>query len=35
MKHYAGDREFTFDESIVSRTTVLMLEIKEITAKKC
>jgi uncharacterized protein len=35
MKHYAGSTEFTFDESVVGRTTVLMLEITEITAKKC
>jgi uncharacterized protein len=35
MKHYAGSTEFTFDESIVSRTTVLMLKITGITAKKC
>jgi uncharacterized protein len=35
MKHYAGDNDYTFDESSVSRTTVLMLEITEITAKKC
>jgi uncharacterized protein len=35
MKHYAGSTEYTFDESVVSRTTVLMLEITEITAKKC
>jgi nitroimidazol reductase NimA-like FMN-containing flavoprotein (pyridoxamine 5'-phosphate oxidase superfamily) len=35
MKHYAGNSEYSFDESIVIRTTVLMLEIKEITAKKC
>ena len=34
MKHYGGDREFAYDEKVFGRTTVLRLEIKEMTGKK-
>jgi hypothetical protein len=34
MKHYAGDQEFTYDEKVMGRTTILRLEITEMTGKK-
>lgn len=34
MKHYSGRTDHSFDEKTTDRTTVLMLEITEITAKK-
>jgi nitroimidazol reductase NimA-like FMN-containing flavoprotein (pyridoxamine 5'-phosphate oxidase superfamily) len=34
MKHYGGNGEFTYDEKVFGRTTVLRLEIKEMTGKK-
>jgi uncharacterized protein len=35
MKHYSGTADHSFDDKVAERTTVLMLEITEITAKKC
>ena len=35
MNHYAGEGEYRYDEKIVNRTTILRLDIKEITGKKC
>jgi len=35
MKHYSGRTDHSFSEKVTDRTTVLMLEVKEITAKKC
>jgi nitroimidazol reductase NimA-like FMN-containing flavoprotein (pyridoxamine 5'-phosphate oxidase superfamily) len=35
MKHYGGDKKFTFDENVLKRTTVLALDISEMTGKKC
>lgn len=34
MKKYAGNREFSYDEKITDRTTILRLDITEITGKK-
>jgi nitroimidazol reductase NimA-like FMN-containing flavoprotein (pyridoxamine 5'-phosphate oxidase superfamily) len=34
MAHYAGNREFSYDEAVISRTTILKLEITEISGKK-
>ncbi|MEI6048455.1 MAG: pyridoxamine 5'-phosphate oxidase family protein [Bacteroidota bacterium] len=35
MKHYAGEGEYLYDEKILDRTTILRLDVKEITGKKC
>jgi hypothetical protein len=35
MKQYGEDKKFTYDEKVLSRTTILKLEIKEMTGKKC
>jgi nitroimidazol reductase NimA-like FMN-containing flavoprotein (pyridoxamine 5'-phosphate oxidase superfamily) len=35
MSHYGGKSEFTYDEKVLARTTILSLEIKEMTGKKC
>ena len=35
MSHYGGGREYTYDENVLARTTILCLEIKEMTGKKC
>jgi uncharacterized protein len=35
MKHYGGDQNFTYDEKVLERTTILRLEITEMTGKKC
>ena len=35
MSHYGGSREYSYDDHILDRTTVLCLEIKEMTGKKC
>jgi len=34
MKHYGGDHEFTYDEKVFGRTTLLRLDIKEMSGKK-
>ena len=34
MKHYGGEREFTYDEKVFARTTTLRLKIIEMTGKK-
>jgi nitroimidazol reductase NimA-like FMN-containing flavoprotein (pyridoxamine 5'-phosphate oxidase superfamily) len=34
MRHYAGDRDFTYDENVLARTTILRLDITEMTGKK-
>jgi nitroimidazol reductase NimA-like FMN-containing flavoprotein (pyridoxamine 5'-phosphate oxidase superfamily) len=34
MKHYGGEAEYTYEESVLGRTTVLRLDIKEMTGKK-
>ncbi len=35
MHHYGGENEYTYDENIINRTTILRLVIKEMTGKKC
>jgi uncharacterized protein len=35
MAHYGGQREYTFDVKVLARTTILCLEIREMTGKKC
>jgi uncharacterized protein len=35
MKHYGDDVEYLFDENMIERTTILCLDIKEITGKMC
>jgi nitroimidazol reductase NimA-like FMN-containing flavoprotein (pyridoxamine 5'-phosphate oxidase superfamily) len=34
MKHYAGDQNFTYDDKVFDRTTILRLDITEMTGKK-
>lgn len=34
MAHYAGDKQYSFDSGILMQTTVLRLEISEITGKR-
>jgi nitroimidazol reductase NimA-like FMN-containing flavoprotein (pyridoxamine 5'-phosphate oxidase superfamily) len=34
MKHYGGDQKFTYDEKVMARTTILRLDITEMTGKK-
>jgi hypothetical protein len=34
MKHYGGEQEYSYDENVFDRTTVLRLDIAEMTAKK-
>ena len=34
MKHYGGDKSFTYDEKVMVRTTILRLDITEMTGKK-
>ena len=34
MKHYAGEREFEFDLSLVGRTTIMKLVVDEISCKE-
>jgi nitroimidazol reductase NimA-like FMN-containing flavoprotein (pyridoxamine 5'-phosphate oxidase superfamily) len=34
MKHYGGDQNFTYDEKVMARTTILRLDITEMTGKK-
>jgi len=35
MKHYAGDHNFTYGDEVLTRTTILRLDITEMTGKKC
>lgn len=35
MEHYGGKNEYIYDEKVLERTVILMLEITEMTAKKC
>jgi nitroimidazol reductase NimA-like FMN-containing flavoprotein (pyridoxamine 5'-phosphate oxidase superfamily) len=35
MKHYAADQNFTYGEEVFARTTILRLDITEMTGKKC
>ena len=35
MSHYGGSGEYSYDDHVLSRTTILCLEIKEMTGKKC
>lgn len=35
MTHYGGEGEYIYDEKVLERTTILRLDIKEITGKKC
>jgi hypothetical protein len=35
MSHYGGPRDYSYDDNVLSRTTILCLEIKEMTGKKC
>ena len=34
MAHYGGEKEYTYDENVLLRTTVLCLDIKEMTGKR-
>jgi uncharacterized protein len=34
MKHYGGEKEFSYDEKVMQRTSILQLDIKEITGKR-
>jgi hypothetical protein len=34
MKHYGGENEYIYDEKVLGNTTVLSLDIKEMTGKK-
>lgn len=34
MRHYGGDQDFTYDEKVMARTTILRLDITEMTGKK-
>ena len=35
MKHYGGDKNYSYDDKVLSRTTILKLDILEMTGKKC
>ena len=35
MKHYGGDKKYSYNELVLSRTTILRLDIIEMTGKKC
>ena len=35
MRHYGGDREYQYDSKVLERTTILRLDITEMTGKKC
>ncbi|HZK61118.1 MAG TPA: pyridoxamine 5'-phosphate oxidase family protein, partial [Anaerovoracaceae bacterium] len=35
MNHYGGEWEYSYDEKVLERTTILRLDITEITGKKC
>jgi len=34
MKHYGGDRKYSYDDKIFEETTILRLDIKEMTGKR-
>lgn len=35
MRHYGGEQEYSFDDEVFERTTILRLDITEMTGKKC
>jgi nitroimidazol reductase NimA-like FMN-containing flavoprotein (pyridoxamine 5'-phosphate oxidase superfamily) len=35
MRHYGGEKEYSFDDEVFERTTILRLDITEMTGKKC
>ena len=35
MSHYAGEMEYSFDEKLIEKTTILRLDIVGMTGKKC
>lgn len=35
MKHYGAAKKYSYDDNVLSRTTILRLEITEMTGKKC
>jgi hypothetical protein len=35
MKHYEGDKNYSYDDKVLSGTTILKLDIIEMTGKKC
>lgn len=35
MRHYGGDMEFSYNDKVFERTTILSLRIEEMTGKKC
>jgi uncharacterized protein len=35
MRHYGGEKEYSFDDKVLERTTILRLDITEMTGKKC
>jgi len=35
MKHYGGDKNYSYDDKVLSGTTILKLDIIEMTGKKC
>jgi uncharacterized protein len=35
MSHYGGDKKYTYDDKVLGRTTILSLDITEMTGKKC
>jgi nitroimidazol reductase NimA-like FMN-containing flavoprotein (pyridoxamine 5'-phosphate oxidase superfamily) len=34
MAHYGGEKEYSYDEKVLARTTILRLDIKEMTGKR-
>lgn len=35
MRHYENEKEYSFDDKVVKKTTILRLDITEMTGKKC
>jgi nitroimidazol reductase NimA-like FMN-containing flavoprotein (pyridoxamine 5'-phosphate oxidase superfamily) len=35
MSHYGGDGEYSYDDKVLERTTILSLDIEKMTGKKC
>ena len=35
MRHYGNEKEYSYDDKVVEKTTILMLDITEMTGKKC
>jgi len=35
LRHYGGDQKYTYDDKVLERTTILRLDITEMTGKKC